>query len=592
MSRNLDEAIQTRLRCAPPKEIPSDGPTMITSLIPQTRKSGIRFTERLTGHFSQHTLTDFASAERQGRKDGSTLELHLSLSTEDLDRLLTDENHAVRVTGTVLAPSLSAAPMPIREGTFHAFVLDHDQVAAREMRYRLIARSQEGRSYFLRGHKFIHSDSVLHLWSETTTLYVAIHEGMSAADRLVGRGAVHASPDDFARQCRTVEITHADDDSQCLTDLVRFGRFLLGGLYDSYGHVAAGPHAFHAAAAPRRKRALRLIAPEVHFFPTSDGLHLRLTRYRAGTRGPVLLVPGLGVSSRIFALDTIDTNLLEFLGDRGYDVWLLDPRSSIDLPYAEQPYTVDDLATKDLPAAVAEVRWKTGAADVQCVAHCLGATAFTRAMLAGMKGVRSAVLSQQAAHVVAPSLTHAGAGAHLPEILDRVPAVHNDDEPWHEQLENVLLSAYPVIVGLGDSNPVSRRLSFLYGQVFEVAQLNETTYWDALHEVFGRTSLRCLEHLAAMVRAGSIVNADGRDVTVSHAHRLALPLLLVHGAKNRSWLPEGTRLTYDWLCRENGPAQCRREVIADYGHHDCIIGRNAVRDVYPHILEHLERTAR
>ena len=34
-----------------------------------------------------------------------------------------------------------------------------------------------------------------------------------------------------------------------------------------------------------------------------------------------------------------------------------------------------------------------------------------------------------------------------------------------------------------------------------------------------------------------------------------------------------------------------RRLIDGYGHIDCILGRNAVVDVFPHILAHLEPTA-
>jgi cholesterol oxidase len=553
-------------------------------------KSGVRFTERLTGHFSTRDLTDYAAAERQGRQDGSPVEFRLTVAADDLDRLLTDD-HAARVTGTVDAPALSAAPMPISDGTFQVFVGD-DPFATREMRYRLTVRSQEGRTYRLHGDKLVHARSVLHLWPETTTLYVSVYEAAGPAGRPLGRGVAHASPEDFARQCRTIEITHAADGEPRLVTLARVGRFLAGVLFDTYGPVVAGPYPFQPAAAPRPRRPLRVAAPEVHFFPTSDGLHLKLTRHRGGPRGPVLLVPGLGVSARLFALDTVETNLLEYLYARGFDVWLLDTRASIDLPYAGWPHTVDDVATMDLPAAVAEVRWKTGEPDVQCVAHCLGATALTMALLAGLKGVRSAVLSQNAAHAAPPRLLHAAAGAHLPEILEHVRGVAEEGGPWHERLEEVLPAEYPVIVSLSDANPVSRRVSLLYGQTFEVDQLNVATYWQALHELFGVASLCCLEHVAAMARAGRVVDAGGRDVYLPHARRLALPLLLLHGEKNRCWLPEGTRRTYALLRRENGAALYRRHVLAGYGHHDCVIGRNAARDVYPLVVEHLERTGR
>jgi cholesterol oxidase len=108
------------------------------------------------------------------------------------------------------------------------------------------------------------------------------------------------------------------------------------------------------------------------------------------------------VSSLIFSIDTIETNLLESLIAAGYDCWLLDYRASVDLSYARELWTGDDVATKDYPAAVAKVRAVTGAPTVQMVAHCFGATTFSMAMLAGLDGVRSAVISQIATDYVVP----------------------------------------------------------------------------------------------------------------------------------------------------------------------------------------------
>src|SRR5262249_29707240 len=126
---------------------------------------------------------------------------------------------------------------------------------------------------------------------------------------------------------------------------------------------------------------------------------------------------GLGVSSKIFSIDTIETNLLEYLYAAGYDVFLLDYRASIALAASKTQYTADDVARKDYPAAVAKVLEVTGAKSVQVVAHCYGATTFTMAMLNGLRGVRSAVCSQISAHIVAPALVGLKAGLHTPSLL-------------------------------------------------------------------------------------------------------------------------------------------------------------------------------
>ena len=55
---------------------------------------------------------------------------------------------------------------------------------------------------------------------------------------------------------------------------------------------------------------------------------MHLIRYKGGTKGPILLVPGLGVNTRIFSLDTTKKNIVEYLAERKYDVWLQEWRAS------------------------------------------------------------------------------------------------------------------------------------------------------------------------------------------------------------------------------------------------------------------------
>ena len=102
---------------------------------------------------------------------------------------------------------------------------------------------------------------------------------------------------------------------------------------------------------------------EVHSVPTSDGTAVRLTRYKFGTKGPLILAPGYGNAARAFAIDTVPKNWVQYLGEHGYDVWLLDYRASPDLPSSFTQFTVDDIAMRDWPAAVDTVRRETGQDD-------------------------------------------------------------------------------------------------------------------------------------------------------------------------------------------------------------------------------------
>ena len=63
-----------------------------------------------------------------------------------------------------------------------------------------------------------------------------------------------------------------------------------------------------ATAVPSPEASTALPAPEVHSVPTSDGTEVRLTRYKIGTKGPIVLAPGYGNAARAFAIDTVPKN--------------------------------------------------------------------------------------------------------------------------------------------------------------------------------------------------------------------------------------------------------------------------------------------
>jgi len=137
----------------------------------------------------------------------------------------------------------------------------------------------------------------------------------------------------------------------------------------------------------------------------------------------------------------------------------------------------------------------------------------------------------------------------------------------------------------------SRRITALYGQLYQLQQLNEATF-DALPEMFGKANMTAFVHLARIARAGHVVRANGDDnyVNDANARNFAIPTLFVHGGMNRCFLPQGTKLTMDMLARVNTKTFYDRHEIAETGHIDCIFGKNTVRTVYPAMVAHLERS--
>ncbi|HEX4498547.1 MAG TPA: alpha/beta hydrolase [Thermoanaerobaculia bacterium] len=556
---------------------------------------GIRFTETMKGYFSTQVKDDYQRAAKQGKDSDSPMQFTLTIASDDLDAMIKEPAHLAGITGTVASPALSAAPLTVAEGTFNLFVDNPEGVDVRNMIYHMKLASQEGKAYYFSGFKKVQDGSLLHLWPETTTLYVTVYAGDDDKGEVVGQGILHIEPLDFLHQMTTLKATNAPDVKAEVAGIARFGMFFAGVLFHAYGGILVPETYFNPDAPPRVKRPLKVGAPEVHHFATSDGVELRLTRYKGGDRGPVLMVHGAGVSSAIFSTDLPDTNLLEFLYAQGFDLWLFDFRVSIALPASLQQSNGDQIATLDHPGAVDYVRKATGAETIQAVVHCYGANTFFMALLAGLQGVRSVVCSQIATNLITPLTTEIKSGLHLPNLMDALgikslTAYVDDHADWKSRIYDQVLRLAPVPSDQHCDSPVCHRITFMYALLYQHEQLGEHVH-DYLHELFGISNMATFEHLALMVRDKKTVDHEGKDVYNPHLERLAIPIRFIHGAENRCYLPESTQMTLDLISERNGAELYDRFVIPNYGHIDCIFGQNAVRDTYPLILEHLEKTA-
>lgn len=559
---------------------------------PDARTIGVQFTESMTGYFATGPGDDYEDAYARGKAEDQSLSFVLTIAAQDLNALLHSPQHQAQAIGTVTAGALSPETIFVHAGSFQLFVENQEHVGVRNMLYRLPLITQEGRRFFLSGFKVIRDDGLLNLWRDNTTLYTKIYAGPDEHSPVFGRGILKIPLLYFAKQLATLKSLGAHSPTERIEALGHFGAFFAGVLFETYGGVVSEALPFHPGA-PRKKRPLRAPPPETHYFPTEDGCQLRLLRYRGGEAGPVLLTHGIGVSSQIFATDTIDTNLVEYLAEHGFDVWLLDYRSSIALPTAAQPTSGDAIARYDYPAALAKIRELSGAGSVQVVAHCLGATTLLMSLLseAGLLGVHSLVISQSAADVCVPTSAEVAAGLHLPDLLEDLGVTQLSADPgpgWADRLFDRFTALQPEAIAEHDRNPVSRRVTFLYGKLYNLDRLNAQTYDYGLDELFGPANLTLLEHLGTLVRAGHLVDAAGREVYMPRlAERLRLPITFLHGADNRHYLPESSERTYQHLIQANGAALYERHVLPGYGHLDPIISKDAARDVYPLILRAL-----
>jgi len=342
------------------------------------------------------------------------------------------------------------------------------------------------------------------------------------------------------------------------------------------------------------------VSPEPFELTTPDQAVIRLTRLRGGPKGPVLVAHGVGVWSGMFTLDSVRVNFSQFLVSHGYDVWLLDWRGSIQLPLTQ--FTFDEVAEYDFPTAVDFILAQTKADSVQAVVHCAGSAAFFMSLASGRLAnkIRCVSCSQVALHFVVPAATELKSLMRLPSLLDTCGVRYMT--PTDDTEYRVFQEALGTVVDLVHhecTSTVCHRITFLYGHLYEHAQTNPETH-DRLDEQYGKCNITAFRHLAQLARGVESTRYDygwmgnlkryksRKPPSYLDPTHLRIPITFASGAKNRTFVPRSTELTYKWLVDHNGPALYKRHVIADYGHIDSFMGAEASQDFYPVFLEQLE----
>ncbi len=265
-----------------------------------------------------------------------------------------------------------------------------------------------------------------------------------------------------------------------------------------------------------------------------------------------------------FAIDTVDTNLVEYLCAAEYDVWLFAYRGSPDSGSSTRSFDIDDIARYDWSAAVRHVRAASGR-DVQVMAHCVASMTLLMSLLDGLEGVRHVISSQLTVHPVVNWQNDLKADLGLVGLVEqfhsdtlgidlrtKVDMVSNTlpANPSKADLAAKTLDAalwqIPAPQGEQCTNPVCHRVFSLIGPSYTHSQLNFRTH-AALEEMFGEIATKPFEQLQSIIRLGYVVDVDGRNRYLDHPERLRLPIDFVVGGQNQMFLPESSQRTLDWL---------------------------------------------
>ncbi|KAI1300510.1 hypothetical protein EDD11_006185 [Mortierella claussenii] len=616
-------------------------PTMFSSWskTPESeqKKAGVSFTELLKGHLSTVILTeDFETADNQARSAGSTMNVTLTLSTGPIEEFLKKTNHRARIVGTVSCRALSDQPMMIETGVFTIYTgTEDDPVDECAILYKMVLLCASGDRYRFEGRKPIQTGHVLEGWIKPSGILVTVYKVEDGVEKVFGRGKLGERNGDFFCQ-----ISSLRGDSNSVTANLRaikeFGVSTIGATVKAYLPFLNELKYPEDSLAPKTFSRQRPV-PEIYDVVSSDGFNSRLTRYK-GKKGPVLLLHGASVSSEIFATNLIPHNLCDYLLAQDYDVWLSDWRISILVKDSHRQSHVFNGAY-DHAAAIKIILRETGVKNIQVVAHCVGSVTLWAGLLNGdIEGVGSLVSSQVAAHPLISTANKIKQNLQLVPLFEKVLRQDEFDVVTHSPSASVSEHENPNAPASGSSsssgnsvsstsgkpkvtlldraidnilrfmplplheycnNAVCHRASFCYGLLWEHSKLSKNLH-DHLDEILGSINIETLKDLVnGWCKRQTLTDNDGKDLVTSENLKRAfdnVPVLFIHGAKNQVFIPESTLKTVEAL-RGLLPATnmtfdykglYRREVIAGYGHLDCIVGDRAYKDVYPFILDHLE----
>ncbi|MCX2860496.1 alpha/beta fold hydrolase [Paucibacter sp. PLA-PC-4] len=352
---------------------------------------------------------------------------------------------------------------------------------------------------------------------------------------------------------------------------------------------------------------------------------LRLTRYRAAEPGAraVLMLHGYSASGTTFAHHSVQPGPAKLLWDAGYDVWLLDMRTSAGMPTATLPWTFEEAAFNDIPLAVDHVLRATGQLQLDVLAHCMGSVMLHMALLEEREqpfehffalrsrlrqSIRRLVISQVTPKMIF-SPTNTLRAFMMQYLRPYLPLQHFAFRPegpqgLMDQLIDRLLASLPYPDEEFDiENPpfpslrktpwtaTRHRMDLLYGRDFAISNVDQPVF-DYIDDHFGPLNMDTVAQAINFARSNEITDWAGAslyldDMAKSLALLQAFPVLSVHGQDNGLCQSESGELTAD-LYQHLAPGRYRYRMIAGHGHQDCLIGRHAGTQVFPHIIAFLK----
>jgi pimeloyl-ACP methyl ester carboxylesterase len=329
---------------------------------------------------------------------------------------------------------------------------------------------------------------------------------------------------------------------------------------------------------------------------TADGWRLGVRHYRPETpdpsKLPVVLCHGLGLNATFWTIT--DDHLPSQLNARGYEVYVFDIRGSGDngrvgrldrinwalrqSPFRERGerfWNVDDLMRYDVPAILDYVERETGHNRVNWVGHSMG----------GML-MFPYLETEPAGHARIANFVAMGSTITLAD------APKNDMLMANRALRTLNLFASPGRLGRPLTYfrmPGMNKIDSFYYSDTNVDDRTVSRFYGYTLEDPGPGAFRQLDRY---LQQGHMYSADGRIDYSALLARVKTPILMVAGEADIISDIPSTELTYralgspDKTLLKFGRSHGQ---VADYGHCDLVWSRHAPREIFPPLIDWLDR---
>ncbi len=347
---------------------------------------------------------------------------------------------------------------------------------------------------------------------------------------------------------------------------------------------------------------MRREAPSPDFRPCTDGYAYTADGWRLGIRHyrptqpdpdklPVILCHGLGLNATFWTIT--DEHLPAQLNARGYDVYVFDIRGSGEngrlgrldrinrrlrqTPFrerGERSWNVDELWRYDVPAILDYVQRETGRDRVNWVGHSMGGMLMFPYLeldphperIANLVALGSTIILAETPQEDMLQANRALRALSLfasPGRLGRPLTYFR--LPWMDQIDKFYFS---------DDNVDERTVARFYGYTLEDPGAGAFLQLDPY------------------LQFGHMISADGRVDYAALLGKVKTPTLMVAGEADIISNVPSTELNYRAL---SSPEKTMMKFgrshgqVADYGHCDLVWSRHAPREVFPPVIDWLDR---